>query len=90
MTTAYLIQTYHLPAQALRLASTIRAGSPDSVILISHDRDAATGVDPGMGDVADSVLHGPGGRGDFGTVDRYLDCLAWIDREIDGVDWVIN
>jgi len=90
VSTAYLIQTYHLPEQALRLATTIRAGSPDAVIVVSHDRDAATGVHPGLGDVADTVMMGRGGRGDFATIERYLSCLDWLGDLDRRPDWVVN
>lgn len=90
MATAYLVQTYQLPGQALRLARTLRTGSPGCTILVSHDRDAPEGVDPGMSDVADAVLTGPGGRGDFATLDRYLACLDRLERDGRDVDWVVN
>lgn len=89
MTVAYLIQTYHLPHQALRLATTLRRGSPDALIIVNHDESSAP-PDPRLGDVVDAVLFGPGGRGDYATVERLFDSLAWIRARALRPDWVLN
>jgi len=90
MRVAYLIQTYHLPELALRLAQTIRRGSPDSVIVVSHDRTAPERPSIGLDSTVDVVLDGPGGRGDFSTVERFVDCLEWLRDNGLSVDWVVN
>ena len=90
MPVAYIVQTYHMADLAHRLVRTLRAGSPDAVIVVSHDRDAPTPPHPRVEDHADAVLRGPGGRGDFGTVERLLDFFDWMERTGTAADWVVN
>lgn len=44
MNTAYVVISHRAPEQVLRLARTLRAGSPDSTVVLHHD-DRAVGVD---------------------------------------------
>ena len=36
-TVVYFLQTHHKPAQVARLVQVITEGSPDAVVLVSHD-----------------------------------------------------
>lgn len=88
---AYLIQSHRDPDQVIRLVRTLRAGSPSSVIHVSHDvrgerlDDAALAA---LGDV--TVRYEPGGYGDFSHVRRYLDAVAWLRDTGRQPDWVVN
>jgi Core-2/I-Branching enzyme len=87
----YFLQTHTNPKQIYRLVRTIKKSSPNSLVIISHDFTKSyldvrelqnwTGV---------KVLSGKGGRGNFTTVQRFLDSVDWIlNNEIE-FDWLIN
>ena len=92
MRVLYFIQTYKNPSQIKRLVNTIKSSSPHSQILISHDSNFSNvlnikdfscfaGVD---------LIYNPGGRGDFFTVQSYLNSLKWLfDNQIE-FDWIVN
>src|SRR4051812_25568898 len=88
---AYLIQSHRDPDQVLRLVRTLRAGSPASVIHVSHDErgerldDAALTALGGV-----TVRYETGGYGDFSHVRRYLDAVAWLRDSGQVVGWVVN
>ncbi len=87
----YHIQSHRSTGQLNRLVKTVKAGSPDSIVHISHDA-AGEALDlptlralPGV----EVSLH-RGGYGDFSHVDRYLAGLDWlVDQGIE-VDWFVN
>ena len=87
----YFLQTHDKPAQIARLVQVITEGSPDSIVLISHD-SAGSALDvtglQALGNV--HVLLHPGGYGDFSHLDRYLAAVDWLDAN--GVDygWLEN
>jgi O-antigen/teichoic acid export membrane protein len=87
----YYLQTHSRPAQVTRLVRVIKEGSPDSVVLISHDAAAppldsrALGALPGV-----HVLTEPGGYGDFSHLDRYLAAVDWLDAQGVAYDWLEN
>ncbi len=77
MKVLYFIQTYKNPSQIKRLVNTIKISSSNSQVLISHDSNfldllndqdfsCFTGV---------NLIYNPGGRGDFLTVQSYLNSL---------------
>jgi hypothetical protein len=87
----YLLQTHTRPKQIARLVKVITEGSPDSVVLISHDR-AGPALDvpelEALGNV--HVLFHRGGYGDFTHLDRYFAAVDWL--EANGIDygWLEN
>ena len=88
----YFIQTYKNPYQIKRLVNTIKKLSTNSEVLISHDSNYSTvlnrsdfGIIPGV-----NLIYNPGGRGDFYTVQSYLNSLKWLfDNQIE-FDWIVN
>jgi hypothetical protein len=75
-----------------RLVELIKEGSPDSVVLISHDSEAAVPLDtrrlealPGV-----HVLVERGGYGDFSHLDRYFAAIDWLDDHGIEYDWLEN
>src|SRR6201986_1860047 len=87
----YFLQTHTRPAQVARLVQVLTEGSPDAVVLISHD-EAGPALDegplraPGNG----HVLLARGGYGDFSHVDRYLAAVDWLDANGIDYDWLEN
>jgi hypothetical protein len=91
MRVVYYLQTHTRPAQVTRLVELIKAGSPDSVVLISHDASrppldvrALTAM-PGV-----HVFTEQGGYGDFSHLDRYFAAIDWLDEQGIDYDWLEN
>ena len=87
----YFLQTHTRPAQVARLVETITAGSPDALVLISHDaKRPALGMARlrALGNV--HVTLDQGGYGDFSHVDRYLAAVDWLDANGVEYDWLEN
>jgi hypothetical protein len=87
----YYLQTHTRPEQVARLVDVIKEGSPDSVVLISHDA-AGPPLDnqrlqrvPGV-----HVLTESGGYGDFSHLDRYFTAVDWLDAQGVEYDWLEN
>jgi hypothetical protein len=87
----FLIQSHKDPDQLFRLVRILRKGSPNSLVLVSHDENSAAlpptqlSEDPNV-----HFVTGRGGRGDFLLVDGYLDALTWLQRKHVDYDWLIN
>jgi len=87
----YYLQTHTAPGQIVRLAGLIKASSPDSFVLISHDAaappldDQRLAAMPGV-----HVLTEPGGYGDFSHLDRYFAAVDWLDEHGVEYDWMEN
>jgi hypothetical protein len=87
----YYLQTHTRPAQVNRLVELIKAGSPDSVVLISHDASrppldvARLEAMPGV-----KVFTEEGGYGDFSHLDRYFAAIDWLDANGIEFDWLEN
>jgi hypothetical protein len=91
MRVVYYLQTHTRPAQVTRLVELIKAGSPDSVVLISHDAsrppldtETLTAL-PGV-----HVFNEKGGYGDFSHLDRYFAAIDWLDAHGIDYDWLEN
>ncbi len=87
----FLIQTHKDPDQLARLVHTLRAGCPDSVVLVSHHHRAKPLPDSlfaGMSDI--HVIAGSGGRGDFSILDGYIAALRWVRAHKIDYDWLTN
>lgn len=87
----YYLQTHTRPGQVSRLVEVIKEGSPDSVVLISHDA-AAPPLDvqrlesmPGV-----HVLIERGGYGDYSHLERYFAAIDWLDAQGIEYDWLEN
>ncbi|MGH3321233.1 MAG: hypothetical protein ACRDN9_13870 [Streptosporangiaceae bacterium] len=91
MRVCYHLQTHRLPDQVLRLVRLIKRGSPDSLVLISHDT-AGGPLDPAplVSMPGVHVFHDRGGYGDFSHVRRYLDAVDWLDARGVAYDWMVN
>jgi hypothetical protein len=87
----YYLQTHTRPAQVNRLVELIKAGSQDSVVLISHDASrppldvARLRAMPGV-----HVFTEEGRYGDFSHVDRYFAAVDWLDANGIEFDWLEN
>lgn len=91
MKVCYLIQTHKNPAQIERLVYAIKALSPNSLVLVSHDFsscDLEETVFQTLSDV--QVIPGKGGRGDFSIVQGYLNAIDWLLKHQIKFDWLIN
>lgn len=91
MRVCYHIQSHRSPAQVHRLVSTLRTGSPESIIHVSHDvrgdeldRRAFEAI-PGV-----VVQPARGGYGDWTHVQRWLDAADWLAGQNAHVDWLVN
>ena len=87
----YYLQTHTRAAQVTRLVELIKHGSPDCVVLISHDAAwppldvARLEAMPGV-----HVFIEPGGYGDFSHLDRYFAAVDWLDTHGVEYDWLEN
>lgn len=90
MKVCYLLQTHKNPEQIYRLIHTIKRSSPCSQIIVSHDFKHCN-FDLCLKNLSGvEVLHAQGGRGDFSTVQGYLDAVDWLFRQNIDFDWLIN
>jgi hypothetical protein len=87
----YYLQTHTKSEQILRLVELIKQGSPDSVVLIDHDR-AGSALDlPRLASLRNvHVIMGNGSYGDFSHLDRYFAVVDWLDEHGVEVDWIQN
>jgi hypothetical protein len=87
----YQIHSHRSPEQILRLTSTIKQYSPESFVLISHDRNGATlDVDALEGMPGVAVLFHDANYGSYTSVQRYMSSLDWMISEGVEADWVVN
>lgn len=85
----YHLQTHINPSQVARLVDLIKRGSPDSIVVISHD-ETARPLDtarleqwPGV-----KVLLHPSGYGDFTHLHRLFASVDWLDAQGIDFDWL--
>lgn len=91
MRVVYYLQTHTRPAQVTRLVRLIKAGSPDSVVLISHDASRPPLDVPGLAAMPGvHVFTEHGGYGDFSHLDRYFAAIDWLDEQGIEYDWLEN
>lgn len=86
---AYLITSYKLPDQVLRLASILRKGSPDAWIVVHHD-DRSCSLDPvGLQPLGVRLIKPPSAVawGEFSQLAMVLRCLTWLLTHAD-FDWL--
>jgi hypothetical protein len=86
----YLITSHRLPDQVLRLATTLRRGSPSAPIVVHHDR-SATPLDPRpFRELDGHVLpfSVPVEWGGMSIVDMNLRSFRWILEHLD-FEWVV-
>jgi hypothetical protein len=87
----YQLQSHTKPAQVTRLVEVIKQGSPESVVLISHDASgppldiARLEAMPGV-----YVLMASCRYGDFTHLDRYFAAVDWLDEHMVEFDWMEN
>ncbi|MGH3247617.1 MAG: hypothetical protein ACRDOI_15615 [Trebonia sp.] len=87
----YFLQTHAWPAQVARLVRVITEGSPDAIVLISHDAAGPALDEPGLQALGNvHVLLDQGGYGDFSHLDRYLAAVDWLDANGVDYDWLEN
>jgi hypothetical protein len=91
MRVVYYLQTHTRPAQVTRLVEVIKAGSPDSVVLISHDASRPPLDVPRLESLPGvHVFSERGGYGDFSHLDRYFAAIDWLDEQGIDYDWLEN
>jgi hypothetical protein len=87
----HFLQTHNRPAQVARLVRVITEGSPDAIVIISHD-EAGPALDVAglraLGNV--HVMLNRGGYGDFSHLDRYFGAIDWLDANGIDYDWLEN
>ncbi len=87
---AYLVTSYVLPDQVLRLVATLRAGSADAPIAVHHD-DRRCRIDASALDAL-GVLRiepaSPVAWGEASQLRMVLRCLQWLLRSAE-FDWVV-
>ena len=89
MKICYIIQTHTNPEQIYRLIETIKRSATDNQIIISHDFTNCDLDVVGLEKRGVKILTGKGGRGDFLSVQSYLNAIKWlIDNKIK-YDWLI-
>lgn len=90
MGVVYIVISHRNPAQVLRLARTLRAGSPHAPLVIHHD-DRQSQLDAGaLGKLGDVQLVRPSSAVAWGwasQLDVLLRCLAWVLERI-AFDWL--
>lgn len=85
----YYLQTHNRPAQVARLVETLKEGSPNAFVLISHDIEGpaldVTRLEalPGV-----KVLLEKGGYGDFSHLERYFAAVDWLEDNGIEYDWL--
>ena len=87
----YFLQTHARPAQIARLVRVIAAGSPNAMVLISHDKSGPAldvAALRALGNV--HVLLHKGGYGDFSHLDRYFAAVDWLDANDVDYQWIEN
>lgn len=87
---AYLITSYKLPDQVRRLATVLRAGSPEGVIIVHHD-DRECSVDhPALETLGVLFVEPPStvAWGEFSQLAMVLRCLRWVRDRVD-FDWLV-
>jgi hypothetical protein len=91
MRVCYNVHSHRNPGQLHHLVRTIVRGSPNSIVVISHD-SGGTPIDEAalsaLGNVV--VQYAQGGYGDFTHVDRYFDAIAYLRETRTRVDWLVN
>jgi hypothetical protein len=87
----YFLQTHSRSAQVARLAKVIAEGSPDAVVLISHDVKGQPLDVPALQALGNvHVLFHRGNYGDFSHVDRYFAAVDWLDENGIDYQWLEN
>ncbi len=87
----YYLQSHTLPEQVARLVGLIKQGSPDSVVLISHDAAGPPLDIPALEAMSGvHVFTESGGYGDFSHLDRYFAAIDWLDEHGIEYDWLEN
>lgn len=92
MRVCYLIQSHKNPEQIYRLVRTLKRGSPEAIVLVSHDSSASSLDTRPLAELLDVEVfaHGPVARGDFSVLDNYLLAVAWLFENGVPFDWLVN
>jgi hypothetical protein len=89
MKICYLIQTHQNPEQIYRLIKTIQTSGTDNQIIISHDFTSCNLDTISLEKNNIKVLNGKGGRGNFTSVQSYLNAIKWLVENQIEYDWLI-
>jgi hypothetical protein len=85
------MQTHSRPEQVTRLVEVIKQGSPESVVLISHDSNGPPLDVPRLEAMPGvHVLMASCRYGDFSHLDRYFAAVDWLDANMVEFDWLEN
>ena len=89
MKICYLIQTHKNAEQIYRLIKAIKTSNTDNQVIISHDFTSCDLDINSLQNDGIEVLIGRGGRGNFSSVQSYLNAIKFlIDNQIE-YDWLI-
>ena len=89
MKICYLIQTHKNPEQIYRLVNTIKTSNTDNQVIISHDFHSCNLDVQRLNDDGVKVLSGRGGRGNFSSVQSYLNAIEYLIENNIEFDWLI-
>ncbi|MBD0342651.1 MAG: N-acetylglucosaminyltransferase, partial [Microcoleus sp. Co-bin12] len=85
-----MIQSYKNPKQITRLVETLHRASSNALILVSHSIGSCQLEEVLLQLPNVYVLYVQGSRGDFVTVQNYLNAIDWLLSNGFEFDWLIN
>ena len=88
MKICYLIQTHKNPEQIYRLIKTIKTSNTDNQVIVSHDFHSCNLDVKRLNDDGIKVLSGRGGRGNFSSVQSYLNAIEYLIENQIEFDWL--
>ncbi len=89
MKICYLIQNHQNSEQIHRLIKTIQGSGTDNQVIISHDFSSCNLDTNSLEKNNVKVLNGKGGRGNFSSVQSYLNAIKWLVENQIEYDWLI-
>ena len=90
MRVCYHVQSHRDQHQTLRLMRTLREGSSDAVLHLSHDKHGPPLENGAFAELGVTVSLDEGGYGDFSHVERHLKAIRWLVESETRVDWMVN
>ena len=91
MRVCYLIQSHKNPEQIYRLVRAIKHMSPNSFILLSHDRNSSSIETKLFEDIPEvKVILCDGSRAAFRFFKAYFEAVEWLFNNGVEFDWLIN
>ncbi|HEX6201551.1 MAG TPA: beta-1,6-N-acetylglucosaminyltransferase [Thermoanaerobaculia bacterium] len=91
MRVAYFVQTHRAPAQVLRLVETLRAGSPEALLLVGHDPSGPPLDGRALAAHGAELFHPavPPRRGYWSLFAPWVEAVERLERAAVGWDWLV-